>query len=138
MSVTIRLSKIGRKNQPAYKLVVSNTRDKRNGKYLDILGHYNPFEPKEKFSYDKKKFEEWKNKGALVTDAVNKLIEGTYEFKKYEPKQETAKEEKSEGKGGEAKETQEKPEGKEDKVNEEENKEPSEEKAEEKPKEEEK
>jgi small subunit ribosomal protein S16 len=96
MSVTIRLSRIGRKNQPAYKLVVSNTRDKRNGKYLDILGYYNPFETKEKFHYDKEKFEKWKNQGALVTDAVEKLIEGKYEFKKYEPKKEVAKEEKVE------------------------------------------
>jgi small subunit ribosomal protein S16 len=134
MSVTIRLSRIGRKNQPAYKLVVANTRDKRDGRYLDILGYYNPFEPKEKFSYDKVKFEEWKNKGALVTDAVNKLIEGTYEFKKYEPKQETGKEEKAEEKTEGPKETQEKPEEekKEDK------KEPAEEKSEEEPKEEEK
>ena len=40
MSLTIRLSRIGRKNQPAYKLVVSNTRDKRNGKYVDDGVYY--------------------------------------------------------------------------------------------------
>lgn len=97
MSVTIRLSRIGRKNQPAYKVVVANTRDKRNGRYLDILGYYNPFEKKKQFSYDKEKFENWKKKGALVSDAVNKLIDGTYEFKKYDPKKEAEKKE-SEGK----------------------------------------
>ena len=108
MSVTIRLSRIGRKNQPAYKMVVANTRDKRNGKYLDILGYYNPFEIKDKFSYDKEKFEDWKKKGALVSDAVNKLIDGTYEFKKYSPKQEAGKE-KSEEKTESAEEVKEEP-----------------------------
>lgn len=138
MSVTIRLSRIGKKNQPAYKLVVSNTRDKRNGRYLDILGHYNPFEPKEKFSYDKEKFEEWKNKGALVTDAVNKLIEGTYEYKKYEPKQETSKEEKPGEKGGWPNQEEKKTQAKEGESSKEKEKEAGEEAKEEKPKEEEK
>jgi len=109
MSVTIRLSRIGRKNQPAYKLVVSNTRDKRDGKYIDVLGHYNPFEPKEKFRYDKEKFEKWKNQGALVTDAVEKLIKGKYEYKKYSPKKEAGKEKSSKEKSEEVKEEVEKP-----------------------------
>ncbi|MBW6441760.1 30S ribosomal protein S16 [Patescibacteria group bacterium] len=92
MSVTIRLSRTGRKNQPTYKLVVANTRDKRNGRYIEVLGYYNPFDPKQKFSYDKDKFEKWKSNGALVTDAVNKLINGTYEYVKYEPKKAAGKE----------------------------------------------
>ena len=86
MSLTIRLARIGRKNQPAYKLVVSNTRDKRNGKYLDILGYFNPFDPEKKFSYDKEKFEKWKKNGALVTEAVTKLIENKYQYIEYSPK----------------------------------------------------
>ena len=98
MSVTIRLSRIGRKNQPAYKLVVSNTRDKRNGKFVDILGFYNPYESVNKFSYDKDKFEKWTKRGALVTDAVKKLIEGSYEYVKYEPKKVEKKERSEESK----------------------------------------
>ena len=96
MSLTIRLSRIGRKNQPAYKLVVSNTRDKRNGKYVDILGHFNPFDSQNKFSYDKEKYEKWVKNGALVTEAVKKLLENKYEFVKYDPKK--IKEEKENAK----------------------------------------
>jgi small subunit ribosomal protein S16 len=86
MSVTIRLSRIGRKNQPSYKLVVSNTRDKRNGRYVEVLGYYNPFDPEKKYSYNKELFDKWVKNGALVTDAVKKLIENKYEYVKYDPK----------------------------------------------------
>ena len=86
MSLTIRLSRIGRKNQPSYKLVVSNTRDKRNGRYVEVLGYYNPFDPEKKFSYDKEVFDKWVKNGAMVTEAVKKLIENKYEYVKYDPK----------------------------------------------------
>ena len=112
MSVTIRLSRTGRKNQPTYKLVVSNTKDKRYGKFVDILGYFNPFDPEKKFSYDKEKFEKWKKQGALVTTAVDKLINGKYEFVKYDPKKikeekEKVAKEKSEEKLNEVKKTEE-------------------------------
>ena len=125
MSLTIRLSRIGRKNQPAYKLVVSNTRDKRNGKFVDILGHFNPLQPENKFSYDKEKYEKWVKSGALVTEAVKKLMENKYEYVKYDPKkikeekenakkmaEEAAKEVKSENKTEEVKHGTEEPEEK--------------------------
>jgi len=83
MSVTIRLARIGKRNAPAFKIVVANTRDKRNGNFLDVLGHYNPSHNPPLFSIDKKKFDQWKSKGALHTEAVNKLIEGTYKFVPY-------------------------------------------------------
>ena len=83
MSVTIRLSRIGRKNLPAYKIVVANTKDKRDGRSLDILGHYNPSENPAAFDIDKKKYEEWLSKGALVTNAVEKLVAGEYVYTPY-------------------------------------------------------
>ncbi len=102
MSVTIRLARIGKRNAPAYKVVVSQTRNKRTGKYLDILGHYNPSEDPEAFEIDKKKYQEWKNKGALSTEAVEKLIAGTYEYKVYNPNQEETSKEKSDKRAEEA------------------------------------
>ncbi|HDQ88602.1 MAG TPA: 30S ribosomal protein S16 [candidate division WWE3 bacterium] len=86
MSVTIRLARVGKKNSPAYKVVVSNTRSKRTGKYLDVLGFYNPSEGEKAYKIDKKKYQEWKSNGALSTEAVDKLLEGTYEYKVYAPK----------------------------------------------------
>ncbi|MFH1648775.1 MAG: 30S ribosomal protein S16 [Patescibacteria group bacterium] len=92
MSVTIRLARVGRKNLPAYKIVVAQTRDKRNGRALDVIGHYNPSMNPESFNIDKEKYEEWKKKGALVTDAVEKLIKGEYKYVPYEPKKVAKKE----------------------------------------------
>jgi len=91
MSISIRLAKFGKKHAPAYKIVVANTRDKRNGKFLDIIGHYNPSENPVKFEYDKEKYIDWKNKGALITDAVSKLVEGNYEQKEHDPHKKLAK-----------------------------------------------
>jgi small subunit ribosomal protein S16 len=85
MSITIRLTKIGRKNTPSFRIVVANTRDKRNGKFLDILGHFNPSMNPVQFNYDKERFEEWKKKGALISEAVEKLVSGDYKFVPYRP-----------------------------------------------------
>lgn len=93
MSVTIRLARIGKTNAPAYKIVVANTRDKRNGKFLDILGHYNPSHNPELLELDKDKLADWKSKGALITDAVTKLADGKYEYQAY-TRQNEVKEEK--------------------------------------------
>lgn len=85
MSVTIRLSRIGRKNAPAFRIVVVPTRSKRDGKSLAILGHYNPSNNPVLFEYDKSELNAWVKKGATLTDAVKKLIEGKYTYTKYEP-----------------------------------------------------
>lgn len=95
MSVTIRLARIGKKFRPTYKIVASVTRDKRTGKFLDILGNFNPNVTPFNFNLDTAKFEEWKKKGALVTEAVQKIIDGTYTYKVYNPKAEKKAQAKS-------------------------------------------
>ena len=93
MSVTIRLARFGKKFAPSYKIVVAKTRDKRNGKFLDILGYYNPSETPVKYDMDKEKYDKWLGNGALVTDAVKKIVDGTYEYIPYKG---SVKDEKSE------------------------------------------
>ncbi len=83
MSVTIRLARIGRKNLPAFRLVVANTKSKRNGRFLDTIGSYNPLDKPILLSFDKEKLALWKSRGALITESVTKLLEGTYDFKPY-------------------------------------------------------
>lgn len=90
MSITIRLARTGRKNLPSYKLVVSTTRDKRNGRYVDIVGYYNPSLKPAKFEYNQEKYNSWIGKGALVTDAVKKLIAGEYKYTPYKGSKEEA------------------------------------------------
>ncbi len=85
MSITIRLSRVGKKNAPAYKIVVMNTRDKRYGRFLDIIGHYNPSQNPESFALNEDKYKEWVGKGADVTKAVEDLKNGTYVHKPYAP-----------------------------------------------------
>ena len=92
MSVTIRLAKVGKKNAPSYKVVVANTRDKRTGKYLEVLGYYNPSMNPAQLKIDKEKVEKWKKKGAMTTKAIDDLLAGTYKYVKYAPGSKTAKE----------------------------------------------
>lgn len=88
MSVSIRLAKIGKKFAPTYKVVASTTRNKRTGKFLDILGTFNPNVKPFDFKLDQEKFEKWSKNGAIISQAVKDIIDGKYEFKTYNPKAE--------------------------------------------------
>ncbi len=74
MSVSIRLSVFGKKNFPIYRIVVSETRSKRNGKYLDLLGTYNPRVKPPILEIDRKKLEDWIKKGAIVSNGLSRLL----------------------------------------------------------------
>lgn len=88
MSVSIRLAKYGKRNAPSYRVVVTPTRSKRGGKNIDIIGHYNPMNAKSDFTIDQEKYQKWVGNGAIVSEAVKKLLDGSYQFEKYEPKKE--------------------------------------------------
>lgn len=83
--VKIRLTRKGRKNAPSYRIVVADSRSKRDGKFIEIIGYYNPTEDKEKVVYKKDRYEYWISVGAQPTKAVKKLINGKYEFVPYDP-----------------------------------------------------
>ncbi|MBU2577588.1 30S ribosomal protein S16 [Patescibacteria group bacterium] len=74
MSVSLRLSIVGKRNRPIYRIVVSETRYKRNGKSLDQLGVYNPNVNPPVFQIDRKKLDEWTKKGAIVSAGLYKLL----------------------------------------------------------------
>lgn len=99
MSVTLRLARIGKKHAPAYKIVASNTRSKRNGKFIEVLGNYNPSEDAKKVVIDTAKYDTWLKKGALVSNSLKELVEGKYVYKHYKGK----KLEDAEAKAAEAK-----------------------------------
>lgn len=96
MSVSIRLAKFGKKNYPTYRVVVTPTRSKRDGSFIEVIGHYNPFDQSDGFTLDNKLYEEWVGKGAIVSDAVKQLVDGTYKFEKYVPKKQKAKDKQPE------------------------------------------
>ena len=70
--VKIRLSRLGRTHAPMYRIVAIDSRKKRDGEALEILGTYNPF-TKELVQYHAERIEHWVSMGAVVTDAVRKL-----------------------------------------------------------------
>lgn len=96
--VKIRLAQFGRKNRLSYRIVVIDSNAKRDGKYIEKIGHYNPYENAEKPVFDKERYDYWLSVGAQPTRSVFKLALGTYVYKFKEVKSEvesTAKEEPS-------------------------------------------
>jgi len=74
MAVRIRLTRLGRKKKPFYRIVVANSEAKRDGKFLDIVGTYDPLKDPAVISINNDKLQEWLGKGALPTDTVKSLI----------------------------------------------------------------
>lgn len=75
MSVRIRLAKTGKKHQISFRIVAADSRSKRNGKFLEILGFYNPqAATKEQLKIKGERFNAWLAKGAQPTEAVVKLL----------------------------------------------------------------
>ena len=69
----IKLSRIGKKSQPSYRIIVAEARSKRNGKYTDLLGHYNPLTDPPTVTLDLNKYTTWLQKGAQPTPTVKNL-----------------------------------------------------------------
>jgi len=72
--VKIRLRRMGAKKQPTYRFVAADARSPRDGRFLEILGHYNPrTEPKTVVIHEDK-VKAWLEKGAQPTDVVRRLF----------------------------------------------------------------
>ena len=72
--VRIRLARGGTKKRPYYRVVVADQRSKRDGRYLEHIGFYNPMVSDNRFEIDSDRFNYWISVGAQPTDRVNKLI----------------------------------------------------------------
>lgn len=69
----IKLARFGKKNQPHYRLVVNEAREKRDGKYVALLGHYVPSKENKTLDIDVPAFDAWVAKGAQPTETVAAL-----------------------------------------------------------------
>jgi ribosomal protein S16 len=74
MSVSIRLRREGAKNRPYYKVVVADSRSPRDGKFIEIIGTYDPKMPSHNSSLNVERVEYWISKGAQPSDTVRSLI----------------------------------------------------------------
>lgn len=72
----IRLQRIGRKNLPAYRVVVAEKSQAVKKKYIDLVGHYLPSQNPKVLEVDQDKIKEWIAKGAQPTDTVASLLKG--------------------------------------------------------------
>ena len=72
--VTIRLFRQGKKNQPFYRIVVTDKRRKRQGKYIEAIGFYNPLKKPAEIKIDHQKLKFWQERGANLSDGLKKLL----------------------------------------------------------------
>ena len=70
----IRLSRVGKKKQPTYRVVVADARAARDGAVVDVLGHYNPRTDPTTFVVDAARARDWLHKGAQPTERVSRLF----------------------------------------------------------------
>jgi len=77
MSVKIRLSRHGAKKKPFYRIVVSDSRSPRDGKFIDQVGSYDPKSVSGGVKIDREKIAKWLKRGAQPTQTVSELIKKT-------------------------------------------------------------
>ena len=86
MAVRIRLRRVGRKRQPSYRIVVTESENPRGGAYLDTLGYYNPRGNPAELRIDLAKVDNWIERGASMSETTESLVRkarrgGTSELK---------------------------------------------------------
>ena len=74
MAARIRLTRVGATKQPTYRVVVADSRKPRDGRAIEILGHYNPRTEPVEFQVDVEKTKAWLAKGALPSETVARLL----------------------------------------------------------------
>ena len=74
MAVSIRLRREGAKNRPYYKVVVADSRSPRDGKFIEIIGTYDPKKPDHNSTLKVERAEYWIARGAQASDTVRSLI----------------------------------------------------------------
>ena len=74
MAVRIRLTRLGRKKKPFYRIIVANGESPRDGKFLDIIGTYDPMQDPAVVKIDAEKLNDWLGKGAEPSVTVSSII----------------------------------------------------------------
>lgn len=74
MAVKIRLRRVGTKNVPAYRIVVADSRSPRDGRFIELLGTYDPKKPGINFTVKLERARYWLSKGAQPSDTVRSML----------------------------------------------------------------
>ena len=74
MAVKIRLARLGAKKKPYYRLVAANSEAPRDGKFLEVLGSYDPMRDPAIIKVHKEKVQYWLEKGAMVSESARSIL----------------------------------------------------------------
>ena len=74
MAVRMRLTRVGSKKNPIYRVVVADSRSPRDGKFIEIVGRYNPQTDPSTIEFDEEKVKDWLVKGAQPANTVARLL----------------------------------------------------------------
>ena len=83
MAVKLRLTRMGKTKQPTYRVVATNSRTKRDGEYIELIGTYNPLTKPATVKLNEKVALEWLSKGAIPSDTVKNLFREAGIMKKF-------------------------------------------------------
>lgn len=75
MAVKLRLTRVGKTKQPQYRIVAADSRSPRDGRFIEIVGQYNPRTEPSTLTVDNTKAVKWLSQGAQPTERVKKLLE---------------------------------------------------------------
>lgn len=82
MAVVMRMTRTGAKKSPSYRIVVADSRRARDGKFIDIIGTYEPLKAQDQVKLDAEKAQTWLKNGAIPSDTVRDLLSKTGVIKK--------------------------------------------------------
>lgn len=83
MAVKIRLKRMGAKKAPFYRVVVADSRSPRDGRFIDLVGTYNPLTTPAEIKINEETAIKWLNNGAIPTDTVKNLFSKAGIMEKY-------------------------------------------------------
>ena len=83
MAVKLRLKRMGSKQKPFYRIVAADARSRRDGRFIETVGTYNPLKNPTEIKVDEEKALTWLNNGAQPTDTVRSILTESGIMKKY-------------------------------------------------------
>lgn len=91
MAVKLRLTRVGKTKQPQYRIVAADARSPRDGRFIEILGQYNPREEPSLINVDNDKIVKWLSEGAQPTERVAKIIKISGALEQFEASKASSK-----------------------------------------------
>lgn len=83
MAVKLRLTRMGKKKQPTYRIVAIDSHNKRDGEYIELVGTYNPLTKPATVNISEEVALKWLNNGAIASDTVKNLLKEAGIMKKF-------------------------------------------------------